>query len=136
MAIANGGTGATTAAAARTNLGLAIGTDVQAFDAQLTDVAGLTPTADNFLTGDGTNLVMKTPAQARTSLGLGTAALLNSGTAAGDVTLNSSFPNCLATEKLHLRILWYYDLRAMDYSIIPLARAERRKSPLQRMSKA
>lgn len=40
---------------ARTNLGLVIGTDVQAWDAQLDDVAGLTPTASSVIIGDGTN---------------------------------------------------------------------------------
>ena len=39
IAIANGGTSATTASGARTNLGLAIGTDVQVYNADLTDLA-------------------------------------------------------------------------------------------------
>jgi hypothetical protein len=53
--------------------GLVVGTDVQAFDAQLSDIAGLTPTDSNFIVGDGTNFVTESGATARTSLGLGTA---------------------------------------------------------------
>jgi hypothetical protein len=65
--VANAGT-------ARTNLGVAIGSDVQAYDAQLADVAGLTPADGSFIVGDGANFVAESGATARTSLGLGTAA--------------------------------------------------------------
>jgi hypothetical protein len=70
IAVANGGTGATSAADARTNLGLAIGSDVQAYDAQLADIAGLTPTDGNIIVGDGTNFVAESGSTARASLGL------------------------------------------------------------------
>ena len=79
LAIADGGTGAGTAADARTNLGLAVGTDVQAYDAQLTDIAALTPTDNVFIVGNGTNFVAEADAAARTSLGLGTAAVKDTG---------------------------------------------------------
>ena len=69
LAVSDGGTGATTASAARTALGLAIGTNVQAFDAQLSDIAGLTPTDSNFIVGNGSNFVLESGATARASLG-------------------------------------------------------------------
>jgi hypothetical protein len=83
-----GGTGATTASAARTALGLAIGTDVQAFDAGLASIAGLTTAADRMiyttasdvyavatLTAAGRAILDDADATAqRTTLGLGTVA--------------------------------------------------------------
>jgi hypothetical protein len=83
LPLANGGTNATTAADARTNLGLAIGSDVQAYDAQLADIAGLTPSDGGFIVGDGTNFVIESGATARTSLGVDAAGTDNST----DVTL-------------------------------------------------
>jgi hypothetical protein len=78
LAVADGGTGASDAGTARTNLGVAIGTNVQAWDANLDQIAALAPTADNFIVGNGTAWVLETPAQALASLGVtSTAAELN-----------------------------------------------------------
>ena len=47
-----------------------IGTTVQAYDAQLADVAGLTPTDNGVIIGNGTNFVVESGATLKTSLGL------------------------------------------------------------------
>ena len=70
LEIANGGTGASTASTARTNLGVEIGTDVQAWDTGLDDISGLAVTDGNFIVGDGTNWVAESGNTAIASLGV------------------------------------------------------------------
>ena len=70
LSVQLGGTGSANASDARTELGLAIGSDVQAYDAQLADVAGLTPGDGGFIVGDGSNFTVESGGTARTSLGL------------------------------------------------------------------
>ena len=83
LPVANGGTGLTSLATllnanvTASTLGLVIGSDVQAFDAQLSDIAGLTPTDSHFIVGNGSNFVTETGGTARTSLGLGSIATQN-----------------------------------------------------------
>ena len=72
--VTDGGTGASDAGTARTNLGVAIGSNVQAWDAGLDDIAALAVTDGNIIVGDGANWVAENGATARTSLGLGTIA--------------------------------------------------------------
>jgi hypothetical protein len=88
VAVGNGGTGATTDSQARTNLGLAIGSNVQAYDAGLQSISGLTTSANQMiyttasdtyattsLTAAGRAILDDADAAAqRTTLGLGTMA--------------------------------------------------------------
>jgi hypothetical protein len=82
LAILHGGTGASDAATARANLGLGIGTDVQAYSARLADIAGLAVTDGNIIVGDGTNWVAESGSTARASLGLGSMATQNANAVA------------------------------------------------------
>jgi hypothetical protein len=89
------------AAAQRTTLGLAIGTNVQAYDAGLQSIAGLTTAADRgiyttasdtyavyTLTAAGRAILDDADATAqRTTLGLGTAATVNTGTSGATIPL-------------------------------------------------
>jgi len=106
ITIADGGTGASDAANARVNLGIAIGTNVQAYDAGLQSIAALTTAADQgiyatasntynvfSLTAAGRALLADTDAATqRTTLGLGTLATQN-GTFAGTHSGTSSGTN-------------------------------------------
>jgi hypothetical protein len=65
---------AATAATAQQAMDTEVGVDVQAYDAGLTDIAGLAVTDGNIIVGDGTNWVAESGATARTSLGLGSIA--------------------------------------------------------------
>lgn len=81
VAVANGGTGATTASDARTNLGLAIGTNVQAYSANLDTFAGIAPAANvQSLLGAADYASIKT------LLGLGAAADLATSTGGNGIT--------------------------------------------------
>jgi hypothetical protein len=55
LLIANNLSDLNSVSTARTNLGLAIGTNVQAYDADLATIAGLTPTNNYAIIGNGTS---------------------------------------------------------------------------------
>lgn len=97
--IAKGGTGAVNAAAARTALGLAVGTDVQAHSAILAALAGLTSAANKLPYFDDANsmALFDLPSSSRTRIasGLGSAATRN---AEDTLTNGSNLPDGAAVK--------------------------------------
>jgi len=73
LEIIHGGTGANNTNGARTNLGLAIGSDVQAYNSSLDDISGLATTANLFMVANGTNWATQDESTVRSTLGLTTA---------------------------------------------------------------
>ena len=74
LAAANNLNDVANAGTSRTNLGVAIGSDVQAHDADLDTIAGLSSVDGNFIVGSASGWVVESGGTARTSLGLGTSA--------------------------------------------------------------
>ena len=77
------------AAAARNQLGVVIGTDVQAHDDTLDTISGLTATDSAFIVGNGTAFTTEDGATARTSLGLGSMAIKSSIDISSDTNLTA-----------------------------------------------
>ena len=119
------------ASAQRTTLGLVIGTDVQAYDAELAAIAGLTSAADKGIqfTGSGTAATYDLTAAGkallddadasaqRTTLGLGTAAVADTGTSAGNVVVLDGSGRLPAVDGSQLTNITETDPSALAFAI-------------------
>jgi hypothetical protein len=119
------------ASAQRTTLGLVIGTDVQAYDAELAALAGLTSAADKGIqfTGSGTAATYDLTAAGkallddadasaqRTTLGLGTAAVADTGTSAGNVVVLDGSGRLPAVDGSQLTNITETDPSALAFAI-------------------
>jgi hypothetical protein len=112
VGVTYGGTGSSTASGARTNLGLAIGTDVQAYNAGLAQIAGLAdPNADRILfwddsTGSYSYLTagsgLSISGTTLTALGAVTSVSANNGS----LTISPTTGNVLAEVNLAHNYVW------------------------------
>jgi hypothetical protein len=127
--VVKGGTGATTASAARTNLGLAIGTDVQAYDAGLASIAGLTTAANKmvYTTALDTYAVADLSAFARTILDDADASAvrttIGAGTGSGDLLAANNLSDLASasTARSNLGVAIGSDVQAYDAGLAFLA---------------
>lgn len=125
VALAGGGTGSSTASGARTNLGLAIGSDVQAYDGDLAAIAAITGTG--ILRRTGTNTwTLATVALASEVSGNLPVGNLNSGTNAandtfwrGDATWSSALTSLIAGTGLTGGTITKTGTVAIDFAVVP-----------------
>lgn len=102
LAVADGGTGSSTAGNARTALGVAIGSDVLAYDAGLSNLAGISMAADKFYytSGDNTHVAGTVTSFARTILDDA-----NAATVLGTLGLSTDLPNLTDVEVTQLEAI-------------------------------